>query len=967
MKKIFTVLLSTGLIVNVIAQQTFTNFQNASLVIGQPNFQTQISDLCDSILRGPSFCAVSSKGMLAVAEQAIGDVKIWYKLPTVNGQPADVVVGNPDFNTVNNVTSQSSISGNCNGVAWSPDGNRLIAGDYWASRILIWNSIPAVNGQPADVVLGQTDFTSSSSGTSDTKMDRPLGIMVSPNGKLFVADYFNNRVLIWNSIPETNGTPADVVIGQQNFFTNGTSTQPDGLYRPWGINYSPDGRLLISNIYAHNVFVYDSIPTGNGDSATVVIGHNQFGLSSSGLSDSTLYFPIAAAVTPDGKVAIGEYGNHRVIIYDSVPRTNGARANVVLGQQDFFTNIAYAPAGIRDTNNFYTVYNVSTDLNGRLFVAGRDMNRVMVFGELPSDSADIGISISESSTALCDSSDVVYRIEIQNPGPDSAKNVISTTAFPDGYTINSANAVDGSYNLNSGYWNIPCIAPDDSAILIITGIVDAGMAGRTITTYANIINSSAIDTNLNNNGTSVSVTISLITKPENPVAGDTVTCFGTSAVLSASGTGTLYWYANADDVIPLDTGSVYNTVPLLASATYYVEANNGCPSSNRTPVKVDLYPEYNLADTVIICSGDSYTFPDGSTQNNITSTVVYTSNLTTVNGCDSIIETTVNVNPAYSQSETVTICSGDSHTFPDGSIQNNITSTVIYTSNLTTVNGCDSLIETTVNVNPAYSQSETVTICSGDSHTFPDGSIQNNITSTVIYTSNLTTVNGCDSLIETTVNVNPDYNQPETVEVCSGASYTFPDGSTQNNITSTVIYTSNLTTVNGCDSIIVTSVEVNTVDVSVTQNGTILSANAEGAIYQWIDCDNENGPVPGEVNRTFTATSNGNYAVIITENGCSDTSVCYNISIVGTDAINSGSELSVYPNPANGKITIEFDRYYSNIMVEVVNLQGLALLKQLFDYEHNKIELDLNEFEPGIYIIKLITRERTILQRILKE
>ena len=967
MKRISTFLLGLGIVINVAAQQTFTNFQNASLVIGQPDFQTHITNLSDSILNGPSFCAISSKGMLTVAEQGIGDVKIWYKLPTVNGQPADVVVGNPDFDTQDNSTTQSTISGNCNGVAWSPDGNKLIAGDFNAHRILIWNTIPAVNGQPADVVVGQSDFISSTSGTSDTRMFGPLGIMVSPDGKLFVADYYNDRVLIWNSIPSTNGAPADVVIGQQDFFGSASSTQPDGLWGPWGINYSPDGRLLISNIYGHNVFVYDSVPTNIGDSATVVIGHNQFGLTTSGLSDTTLYLPIAAAVTVDGKVAIGEYGNHRVIIYDSIPRTNGARADVVLGQQDFFTNTVFAPSGIRDTNNFETVYNVATDLNGRLFVTGRDMDRVMVFGELPTDSADLGISISESATGLCDSSDVVYRIKIQNPGPDSAQNVVSTTAFPVGYTIESTNALDGTYNEASGYWNIPFIEPADSAVLIINGIVDAGMAGQTITTYANIINSSAIDTNLNNNGISVSVTISLISRPADPEAGDTITCFGTSGSLSAIGEGTLYWYENSDDVIPLDTGAVYNTMPLIAVSTFYVEANNGCPSSNRTPVNVDLYPAYNLVDAVVICSGDSYTFPDGSTQNNITTTVIDTSNLITADGCDSIIVTTVNVNPVYNQPETVVVCSGDSYTFPDGSTQDNITATVIYSSYFTTVGGCDSIIETTVNVNPVYDLTETAAVCSGDSYTFPDGSTQNNITTTVIYTSNLTTADGCDSIIETTVNVNPVYDLEETVSVCSGDSYTFPDGSTQNNITSPVAYTSNLTTAGGCDSIILTNVDINIVDVSVTQDGILLSANADGTGYQWIDCDNENSPIAGETGQSFTATATGNYAIIITENGCSDTSACYYISIVGINENSLNNELSVYPNPTDGKITIDFGRFYDNIKVDVINLQSLSILKQTFDNEHKSIELDLDEFESGIYIIKLITEDKTTLLRIFKE
>ncbi len=856
MKRLFTILLSSGLIVNVFAQQTFTNFQDASLVIGQPNYQTQVQNTSDTITHGPSYSAISSKGMLAVAEQTGGSVKIWYKIPASNGQPADVEVGNPSFFVRNNGPT-ASYANYFDGVAWSPDGNKLIAASGSQNRVLIWNSIPVVNGQPADVVLGQPDFTSSGSGTSSTSLHYPCGVMVSPGGKLLVAEYYNNRVLVWNSIPSTNGTPADVVIGQADFTSNTPGSQPNQLNSPWGVNYSPDGKLLIANANNNNVFVYDSIPVSNGESATVVIGHYQFGLSSLGVSDSTMYIPVAATVTTDGKVAVAEFGNSRVLIFDSVPETNGAHANVVLGQPDFNSNMAFATSGFSDINNLSRVYNVSTDLNGRLFVAGRDMNRVMVFGELPSDSADIGISISESSTGLCDSSDVVYRIKIENPGPDSAQNVVSTTAFPVGYTIDNVNAVDGNYNQASGYWNIPFIAPDDSAILIINGIVDAGMAGQTITTYANIINSSAIDTNLNNNGTSVSVTISLITRPADPEANDTVTCYGTSASLSAAGTGTLYWYTNSDDVTPLDTGAIYNTDPLTASATFYVEANNGCPSTNRVPVNVDLNPVYNLTDTVIICSGDSYTFPDGSTQNNITATVINTSYLTTVEGCDSIIETTVNVNPVY--------------------------------------------------------------------------------------------------------------NTEETVFVCRGDSYTFPDGTTQDNITAADVYTSNLTTVVGCDSIIVTIVNVTSINVSVTQDGSTLTANATGLDYQWIDCDNGNSPVSGEVNRTFTAAASGNYAVIIFENGCSDTSACYNISIVGVSENIPEYEFIIYPNPTDGKINVDFNRFCSNIIAEVINLQGLVVLRQSFDSEHKTIELDLNEFEPGIYIIKLITQNKTTLLRIFKE
>jgi hypothetical protein len=911
MKKIISVFALFIFAVNVIPQQTFTSFQNANLVIGQPNFQTQYTSTSDTITYKPTYSAISSKGMLAVAEQTGGSVKIWYKIPVSNGQPADVEVGNPDFFYTNNGPN-ASYSEFFDGVAWSPDGNKLIATCGNQNRVLIWNSVPATNGQPADVVLGQPDFYSITPGASNTTLRYPCGVMVSPGGKLLVAEFYNHRVLVWNSIPETNGAPADVVIGQPNFTSNTPGNQANQLNSPWGVNYSPDGKLLIANAYNHNIYVYDSIPASNGESATLVIGHNQFGLSASGTSDSTMYSPAAATVTVDGKVAVAEFGNNRVLIFNSLPVASGAHADVVLGQPNFSSGTIFAPSGTADTNNMSRIYNVSTDLNGRLFVTGRDMHRVLVFGELPGDSADLSVSISGSSNALCDSSDVFYSMKIHNPGPDTAKNIVSTTAFPEGYTVDSINAPDGTYNKSSGYWNIPYIAPLDSAMLIINGFVDAGMGGQAITTYANIIYSSAIDTNLNNNGTSNMVTILAITRPDNPVAGDTQTCYGSPAMLSASGEGKIYWYAGYDDVVPLDTGDTYASGPLTAAATFYAEANNGCPSSNRTPVHVDVNPVYYAEETLVICSGESYTFPDGSIQENITAPVTDTSYLSTVSGCDSIIVTTVNVNPVYSLSETVTICSGESYTFPDGSTQENITVPVTDTSYLSTVSGCDSVIVTTVNINPVYNLHETVTICSGESYTFPDGSMQENITA------------------------------PVTDTCC-------------------------LVTAEGCDSIIITELNITSINVSVTADGITLTAATEGAGYQWVDCNDGFNPLAGETSRSFIATVSGSYAVIINESGCSDTSGCYSIYIQGLNEKYGENMLVVYPNPVKDIVNIEFSNPYNNIIAEVINLQGSTVLKQFFGNEHKQVELDLTGLETDVYIIRLISENNVLLIRVVKQ
>ncbi len=240
--------------------------------------------------------------------------------------------------------------------------------------------------------------------------------------------------------------------------------------------------------------------------------------------------------------------------------------------------------------------------------------------------------------------------------------------------------------------------------------------------------------------------------------------------------------------------------------------HTGCDSVIVSTISVD--PVYNQSNTYDVCYNDSYTFPDGVTFSEIIANMVHTSNLTTIHtGCDSIIVDSITVRPVYAQSNSYNVCYGDTFTFPDGLVAS-ITEQLIHVSNLTTVGfSCDSIITDTILVQPVYNQVQTANVCYGDSYIFPDGSSQSNITAQVVYTSNLTTkVFGCDSVIVSTISVDPIYNQTQTADVCYGSSYTFPDGVTVNNIIADTVYTSNLTTIHtGCDSVIVSTISVDPV------------------------------------------------------------------------------------------------------------------------------------------------------------
>lgn len=315
-------------------------------------------------------------------------------------------------------------------------------------------------------------------------------------------------------------------------------------------------------------------------------------------------------------------------------------------------------------------------------------------------------------------------------------------------------------------------------------------------------------------------------------------------------------------------------------------------------------------------------------------------------GCDlELTETvTITTTSGYNLTESTTVCEGESFTFPDGSSQT-INSQTVYTSNLTTVvAGCDSIIETTVNINTSYDLNESTSICQGEDYTFPDGSIQT-INSQTVYTSALQTlVSGCDSIIETTVNINPTYDMTETVSVCAGDSYTFPDGSTQNNITSQVVYVSAMATQSFvCDSTIETTVNVTSLDNSTSLNGNTITANQAGATYRWLDCDNGNSVIPGETDQSFTG-GNGNYAVEITNGNCVDTSACTMIITVGIDqAMNSN--ISIYPNPTQDIINIK--GLSGAFTVEILNTVGEVVLTD------TRSIIDVRDLAKGPYLVQI--------------
>ena len=172
-----------------------------------------------------------------------------------------------------------------------------------------------------------------------------------------------------------------------------------------------------------------------------------------------------------------------------------------------------------------------------------------------------------------------------------------------------------------------------------------------------------------------------------------------------------------------------------------------------------------------------------------------------------------------------------------------------------------------------------------------------------------------------------------------------------------------MSTINGCDSIILTQLSVNTVDTSVVQNNNVLTANALNSNFKWYNCTN-NTEINGAILNTYTAISNGAYAVIVTKGTCVDTSRCFNVTTIAINDLEFSNSIKITPNPTNGMLRVEFNN--ANKLELINNLGQVIFSKQI---TNNSIEeyLNLTEFESGIYFVKVYSKSGVILKKVIKE
>ncbi|MEI6489965.1 MAG: T9SS type A sorting domain-containing protein, partial [Bacteroidota bacterium] len=224
------------------------------------------------------------------------------------------------------------------------------------------------------------------------------------------------------------------------------------------------------------------------------------------------------------------------------------------------------------------------------------------------------------------------------------------------------------------------------------------------------------------------------------------------------------------------------------------------------------------------------------------------------------------------------------------------------------------------------------------------------------YTQHLTSYTGCDSMLALNLTINNDVGSTLSVSACN--SYTL--NSTAYNASGT--YVQNFAASNGCDSILTLYLSIDSSNAAVTITDPTLTAQSIGT-YQWLNCSMDFAPILNATNQSYTATANGDYAVIITNGTCLDTSACYTIYTVGFNQIGSNEELIISPNPATNQFTIENSQLKIN-SIHIYNVLGSVVLERI---ANSQKAIDISTWKAGVYFVEVETEKGIVRKKLVKE
>jgi hypothetical protein len=408
---------------------------------------------------------------------------------------------------------------------------------------------------------------------------------------------------------------------------------------------------------------------------------------------------------------------------------------------------------------------------------------------------------------------------------------------------------------------------------------------------------------------------------------------------------TLNWLQCSPDLVYINStgcNNTFNGQTYTSNGTYNQNYTNmyGCDSV----VQINITGSAtNTIQNISTCNS-SYTLNSQTYSNSGT----YIQNYTNTSGCDSSYTLNLLLNVPNFKTVNVDACN-----FYFWANQLYFTSGT-YVKVFSNVAGCDSTVTLNLTIFQTITDTVYQTTCGPIMY---NGS---NYNASGVYNNIFSSVNSCDSIVDlilTIVPISPTY-------IVDTACYLYTYNG--QNYASSGQYSEQFFSVDGCDSTIILNLTIYNLNKTIAQNNNILSSNQlMPATYQWFSC-NPLTLINGANARDYTVTSNGSYGVIVSANGCTDTSTCFSVIIDGIENFGDNKNFIISPNPATAFLNIEFNKKSEDGYLKIYSSLGNQILSVKFG-NNSTLSIPINHLSSGLYFVEYVDSKNKIVSKFIKE
>jgi hypothetical protein len=497
----------------------------------------------------------------------------------------------------------------------------------------------------------------------------------------------------------------------------------------------------------------------------------------------------------------------------------------------------------------------------------------------------------------------------------------STTATTPAITVNTPGTYTVSVTGNCGAGNDTIVVGD----LRTAATVSANTCGNSYTAPSGAVYTASgtyMDTIMNVANCDSVITINLTLTPP------------TSSTITAT---TCDMYTAPSGAMYMSSGTYMDTIPNVA----------GCDSI----ITINLTVNAPTSSSITTSACSMYTAPSGAMY---MSSGTYMDTIPNMMGCDSVITINLTINMPSSSTMSVSSCDS-SYTAPSGAVY---TTSGMYMDTIPNMMGCDSVMTINLTFNTPTTAVTNIFSCDS-SYVAPSGAVY---TATGTYMDTIPNMMGCDSVMTINLTLNSPTASAISATICNGSTYTAPSGATY---TTAGTYVDFIANSQGCDSVITIALTVTTVNTAFTDDGNgNCTAAASGATYQWADCTPTFTIIPGATSQNFSIPMNGYFAVIVTQNGCTDTSACQQVILSGIEESAFANNIKMFPNPTNGNYTIDLGSSFSDVVITVTDITGRVVATER---EKAAQIINMNIEEPqGVYVVTIKANDKQAVLRLIK-